>query len=375
MDSKSSADDIHSVEVFLDLLKGGLWERSVSLSGHGQIDWDRVLRISKEQTVVGLVTAGIEHMVDLKLPKLTVLPFIMEVGTTVAINKQMNSYMESLFSLLDNESIHAVLIKGQGIAQCYERPLWRSSGDIDLLLNEDYYKKAKALLAPLAESVGEELSLRMHHDFKIEGWTIELHGTLHSDYLPRMNRVMDGLIEDLFQVKLFRKWHNGNKDITLPAPNYDVIFVFCHIIQHFFQGGIGLRQVCDWCRLLWVYRNDIDKDFLERNLREMKMLSEWKAFACVAVDYLGMEEGSMPLYDRRFLKKAGFIVDFIMKVGNFGRNRDRRYLRGKSLWKRKTISMKRQSSDLLFMSRIFPKDSILFFFRYFSKGIKDTVFS
>ena len=59
-------------------------------------------------------------------------------------------------------------------------------------------------------------------------------------------------------------------------------------LQHFFVGGVGLRQICDWCRLLWTYRERIDRDLLLRRLQEMWIVSEWKAFGAFAVEYLGL---------------------------------------------------------------------------------------
>lgn len=55
-------------------------------------------------------------------------------------NKGMNIFISELIDKLQKEDIYAILVKGQGIAQCYEKPLWRSSGDIDLLLSDSNCK-------------------------------------------------------------------------------------------------------------------------------------------------------------------------------------------------------------------------------------------
>lgn len=44
----------------------------------------------------------------------------------------------------------------------------------------------------------------------------------------------------------------------MPRAEEDVVYVFAHILQHFFKGGIGLRQICDWCRLLYTYRDSLN---------------------------------------------------------------------------------------------------------------------
>ena len=42
-------------------------------------------------------------------------------------------------------------------------------------------------------------------------------------------------------------------------------------------------------------------------------MKEWKAFAALAVDYLGMPVDAMPLYDERFKGKGSRLIDFILK--------------------------------------------------------------
>ena len=82
-----------------------------------------------------------------------------------------------------------------------------------------------------------------------------------------------------------RVWKNDGADVPLPSPDNDVIIVFTHFLQHFFVGGVGLRQICDWCRLLWTYRDSIDRGLLERRLKEMGIVSEWQAFGAFVVEY------------------------------------------------------------------------------------------
>ena len=56
-------------QAFLALVRAGLWEKEARLSQYGDIDFNEILRLAEEQSVVGLVAAGIEHVVDLKIPK------------------------------------------------------------------------------------------------------------------------------------------------------------------------------------------------------------------------------------------------------------------------------------------------------------------
>ena len=124
-------------QAFFELLRAGLWEKDAHLLQYKDIDYSQVLRLAETQAVVGLVAAGIENVVDVKVPKENVLQL---VGQTLQIelrNTTMNSFIGELVEGMQDADIYALLVKGQGVAQCYERPLWRSSGDIDFLISND----------------------------------------------------------------------------------------------------------------------------------------------------------------------------------------------------------------------------------------------
>ena len=365
-------------QVFFELLRAGLWEKEARLSKYTDIDYSAIMRMAEEQSVVGLVTAGLERVSDVKVPKEWALQFI---GSTLQVeqqNKAMNEFVAWLIELLRKNDVYALLVKGQGIAQCYERPLWRASGDVDLLLSENNYEKAKKLLVPLASDVETEYTHFMHLGMTIDGWVVELHGTQHSRLSRRVDSMIDTVQKDIFYGGNVRSWENNHTQVFLPAPNEDVIFVFTHILHHFFFEGIGLRQLCDWCRLLWKYRSEIDVKLLEKRLREAGLMTEWKAFAAFAVDYLGMPVEALPLFNEndnqneKFRRKSGKICAFVLEVGNFG-HKQRRDYSGQPYLLRKIKSSFGRLSDMLRHFSLFPKDSIIFFGGVIRSGLHAAV--
>lgn len=361
-------------QAFFELLRAGLWNKEARLSKFGAINLKEICRIAEEQSVVGLVAAGLEHVTDVKLPKEEVL---LVVGQTLQLeqrNKAMNAFVAELIGRLKDAGINALLVKGQGIAQCYEKPLWRACGDVDLLLNADDYEKAKKLLMPLATDVETEYTHFKHVRMTIDGWEVELHGTLHSRLSRRVDRQVDAVQEDTLKFGNVGTWKCGDTDVNLPSPDNDVFFVFTHILHHFFFEGIGLRQICDWCRLLWTYRSVIDVAGLALRLDAMGIMSEWKAFATYAVEYLGMPAEAMPLYsdDAKWTRKAARINAFVLEVGNFG-HKQRRDYGGMSYLKRKFVSFWGRLSDMLRHFSIFPLDSIRFFSGVLRSGLHAAV--
>ena len=367
-----------SIQAFFALLRTGLWEQAdANLDINEKVDWEKVYQLAEEQSVVGLVLAGIEHSY-VKPPQDLLLQWIGEVQIIEQQNKAMNEFVASLIEKLRKNDVYAILVKGQGIAQCYEQPLWRASGDVDLLLSEENYQRAKEFLTPLATDVETEYTHFKHQGLTINGWVVELHGTLHSRLSKRVDDGIDAAQREVFYNGKVRSWMNGGTQVFLPAPDEDVIFVFTHILHHFFFEGIGLRQICDWCRLLWTYKDKLNHGLLESRIRKMGLMSEWKAFAVFAVKWLGMPVEAMPLFEDddahnvNLDKKADKICKFVLEVGNFG-HKQRRDYSGMGYLRRKFVSVWCRLSDMLRHFQLFPKDSIVFFGGVLRSGLHAAV--
>lgn len=240
-------------QAFLTLVRAGLWETEVQLFQYGVIDFKEIYRLAQEQSVVGLITSGLEYVTDVAVSKDIILSF---VGATLQLeqrNKEMNAFIASLISDMKAANIYAILVKGQGVAQCYNRPLWRSCGDVDLLLSKENYTKALNLLLPLASKVDEENPISIHQGLTINNWAVELHGSLRGRLWKSLDEVLDEVQEEVFCIGAIRSWTNNKEQVFLPKADEDIIFVFAHILQHYFRGGVGLRQICDWCRILYTF--------------------------------------------------------------------------------------------------------------------------
>lgn len=365
----------NSKQAFFELVKAGLWGNgNPDMRIEGTTDWQEVYRLATEQSVVGVVLAGIEHS-NAKPPQELLLQWIGEVQMLEQQNKAMNGFVAEVMEKLRTAEVYSLLLKGQGIAQCYEKPLWRCCGDVDLFLSDDNYKRAKELLVPLASEVENEFVREKHLGMTIDGFVVELHGTLRSGLSSRVERGLDEIKKAVFYEGKVRSWSNGGTQVFLLNADEDVVYVFTHMLQHFFKEGLGLRQVCDWCRLLWTNKNSLNLGLLESRIRKLGLISEWEAFGAFAVDYLGMPSEAMPFYsdDDKWKKKADKICAFILEVGNMGHNRDMSYFEKYPYLIRKVCSMGRRCGDLMRHARLFPMDSLRFFPRIMFNGLTSAI--
>ena len=214
----------------------------------------------------------------------------------------------------------------------------------------------------------------------IDGWVVELHGSLRVGLPQRINRVLDDIQDDTFYRGNVRSWLNGQTQIFMLGKENDIFYVFVHFFNHFYKEGVGLRQICDWCRLMWTYRDSLNYGLLEQRIKKAGLMSEWKAFGALAIEYLGFPKDSMPLLDVRskkedvrWRKKADRIMEFILKSGNMGHNRDMSHFSKYPYLIRKCISMGRRIGDLINHARIFPLDSLRFFPRIMFNGVRSAI--
>ncbi len=366
----------NSILAFLGILQAGLWEKEYTLSPFSPIDYNEIYRLADEQAVLGIVAAGIEFVKEANVPQEVALMFAGNALQLEQRNKAMNKFITDLFVKMRKEGIYTLLVKGQGVAQTYEKPLWRVCGDVDLLIETNKFANAVSFFEHISNSVSSESASckeRFHQGFIINNWVVELHGTLHGHVSKRIDRMIDEIQRDSIVRGNVRAWNNNGIDVYLPNADNDVVLVFLHILQHFYMGGIGLRQLCDWCRLLWKYRDTINQELLFERLRKMRVLSEWKAFAALVVKFLGMPVDVIPLYSYSYDKKAIKVLSVILKTGNLGHNVDRSYTTRYPTIIRRIITIMIQTKESIILASIFPLNGITSWFHFCVDGVKSAI--
>ncbi len=249
----------------------------------------------------------------------------------------MNQFVAELVEKMRAADIYAILVKGQGVAQCYVKPLWRPFGDVDLLLSEVNYKNAKELLLPLSSSNKNEERYSQHLGMSIGQWYVEIHGSLRTGLSARVDKEVDAAQESVFIGGNIRSWDNNGTLVFLPAPTEDVFLVFTHFIKHFYKEGMSLRQLCDWCRLLYTYRESLNYGNLELWINKAGLMKEWRGFAALAVKYLGMPKDAMSFFDLNddHNKKAKKLIEFVL--GGYSGNKMKDTLQIAKIFPRKAL--------------------------------------
>lgn len=361
------------------MLKASLWNREEDnralekLIGEKacRIDWERIANLAVEQTVVGHVTEAITCLPkDLRPGKSLYFSLVSQVSDIEKRNVQMNRFAYILMDNLERKGCHALLLKGQGVGRNYRNPLHRQPGDIDLLLiNNVEYNRARDLLGKIAESEGDENKERQHSDFVVKGFVVEVHGQFQFLICRQFTEGLKKWTSERLKaipvsVNLMNHSESQEK-VLLPPVQFDVVFTFAHMLNHFMTGGVGLRQICDCMMFLHKNYEEIDKELLKEDLEQLGLTKFWKVYAAVTVDFLGYPKERMPLYDTSFRRKGERLLENVFKTGNFGAIQKKSQLSNDTnKWLKKIVTCWGQIPVYWRAGKLFPKESFYCFYHY-----------
>ena len=364
---------------FLELLRAGLWGVAADPENFkpDSTDWKAILRIAKEQTMMVVVTDGLETLPkELWPPKEVMMRLAMMRVKTSQAHQLLNSTIAQIVSALEAEGVHSVLLKGQGIAQNYRRPESRSCGDIDLYTGLGGYQRAYEIIEALHEGrphkEAAECTHHLHTD--LNGVEVEIHRQASFIHGKRMDanfqkwtvESLDGKFGEL------ESWDNGDTAVGLAPATYNAFFILHHAVRHMTTEGVGFRQICDWVMLLHKCHAQVDAEVLGRKLKELRMTRIWQEFGRLAVNFLGLPVEELPLAPASLAptRSTHKLLQHIFISGNFGRfdanGRDRSEV---PYLVRKWRSFTFQSKRLAKLFRLFPGYATAYMWYWFTGAV------
>ena len=292
---------------------------------YDHIDWQMLYSFAFKQALLGLCFDGIERLGKEYPEELRLNPIGRELlmtwmGKAQQIRRQnvkVNGVAAKLYSKFREDGLRCCILKGQGNALMYPNPYSRTSGDIDVWVNasrEEITEHAKC-------HFNLEDDIRFHHlETTMDGVPVELH------FFPcTMNN-------PLYHARL-QKWFKRNADlqcsnvvclpdgigeIAIPTTAFNVIYQLTHLYHHFFDEGIGMRQIIDYN---YVVNNDellVIRDTLQKELKHLGLWKFARAVMYVLHETLGLSEEKMiaPMDEKR----GKLLLAEILNGGNFGQH-------------------------------------------------------
>lgn len=303
-----------------------------------KVDWKELYAIAKKQALLGVLFYGIQRLPKELAPEQKLLMQWMVMAEMIR-KQNIRLFQDSVkvCQNFENEGFANCILKGQGNALLYPDPYMRTPGDIDIYLSGGRKKIMKYV-----DQVCPNQVMRYHHvDFPVMKTAIEVHFTPSYMFYPIHNRRIQKWFEEVMGEQCNHRVSlpDGYGEIHVPQVSFNVIYILSHLYRHIFTEGIGLRQLLDYYFVLLKWHTDLtnltdsnnslpqmtqintDLDALRH---ELKYLGLWKfagAVMYVLHEVFGLSEDRMiaPMNE----KKGKFLLDEIMRGGNFGQYDDR----------------------------------------------------
>lgn len=318
---EGSAVHIGKMEVtgiFFELLQVAVGTRRRLSSVPTAEEWQAVFDMAVRQALIGVCADGIDALDNEQRPPRTVaMRWAMTVVQIEKISRRQNMQALDVQCRFAKEGFRSCIFKGVGVAAAYyPNPLRRQGGDIDIWL-----EGGRRRIVEYVRGLSPRETVSYHHiDFKaVKNPVIEVH------FFPTflLNPWRNMRMMDYWKRETPRQMTNrvelpeGLGVITAPTDDVNVIALLGHIMHHFLEEGVGMRQIVDYYYLLTRGCRELDREATKRRLREFHMTKFAGAVMYVLREVLGM--------DGRFMiaepdAKAGrMLLDNIMKGGNFGK--------------------------------------------------------
>ena len=290
-----------------------------------QMDWRQIYTFASNQAIIGICFDGIERLGNEYSEELKQNPIERDLlmtwmGKAQQIRRQnmkVNAVAGKLYSKLTEDRLRCCILKGQGNALMYQNPYSRTPGDVDVWVNAN----RKIIMEYASKKFELEDDIRLQHvGTAMDGIPVELH------FFPctMNNPVYNTRLQKWFKRNADLQCSNvvslpdGIGEIAIPTTAFNVIYQLTHLYHHFFDEGIGMRQIIDY---YYVVNNDellVIRDTLQK---ELKHLGLWKfagAVMYVQHEALGLSEEKMiaPMDEKR----GKLLLAEILNGGNFGRH-------------------------------------------------------
>lgn len=285
----------------LKIIKCVLNENTSLTTPPYDIDWTKLLEISSRHSVSNIVSYGLEKLDDENKPDKKIVDYFANL-TMREIMRSCNQIdaSEKLLEECEKNEVHILTLKGVNTKYHYPEQDMRSMGDIDVLYKEEEHDKITKVMHGLGYTGFEEG--RKHDHYELPPFVqIEMHRELlaaESIYSDYYKNIWDKVVakEECKYVK----------ELTLED---EFIFTILHLVEHFKNGGIGIRFIMD----VYVYNQlpELNKDYVKEEFAKLNLWEFYSNILALANIWFSNEETK----DNEILKT---LEEYIVQNGTFG---------------------------------------------------------
>lgn len=279
-------------------------------------EWVELFKFAKEQRLAGLFYAGMQKLsAQFKPPQKLALRWTVEAESIRGRNAKVNEAAAALTQKFNEVGCRAFMLKGPANALYYPEPHLRQPGDIDLYIEGG---KEFVLNKIREASLPEVFHLSSRHaSFMYDGVEVEVHFVATEAYSPWKNAALQKFLGEELAAE---QGHSQTPSQLLqgfyaPSMAYALAMQLSHIKQHFFKGGVGLRQLIDYNQLLLASS--------EEERRKVFAVLKRAGLRRIAGAVVWVLQQTLHLDEKYFLcapdpRRGEKLLNVILTGGNFG---------------------------------------------------------
>ena len=290
-------------------------------------DWEPIFDIARKQCILGIVFESVLRMgQDATIPRQLKMKWFFMVNKIQNRNMLLNKRCVELAEMFHQDGFDSCVLKGQGNAMMYPNPYLRTSGDIDLFVmkkgEEMSINERRDLVMSYVRNKFPQMGIRYqlisYHVFPDVEVGIHFLPTFVNNplYNCRIQTWMEKQIKE--QCQNIVELPNGVGRIAVPTIKFNIVFLLAHMMRHFFDEGIGLRQFMDYFFLLKKAKekNVVRNEELEGLFRYLGLWKFAGATMYVMREVFALEDVFLiaPVDERR----GSTLLAEILSGGNFG---------------------------------------------------------
>ena len=271
--------------LFFEFLQVALGNRKSLSCGIKDVDWQRLFDFCKRQTLIGVGFTAVEklHTVGVVCPAALRMQWMALALQIERQNEKITKQCRELTKKYEHDGLQCCILKGQGNLLNYpeELRMRRMPGDIDVWCiptkdgldiavatgNKDVeYAKCRGVNAVIEYArmqfrlcgIDKQPRAIYHHIDapSIDGTEVEIH------YKPSFCRslIRNRRMQKWFAVHAYECTKNKCRyGFPVPTTSVNVVYQMCHLFNHYFHEGIGLRQLMDYYYTLKIWHNDLEE--------------------------------------------------------------------------------------------------------------------
>lgn len=322
---------------FLELLQVALGSRSSLTKVPTAPEWELLLAESQKQAIVGVMAMGLERLpIEQRPPIIIMLKWIGLAEMVKSRNQEMNDRCRAIEKMFTEAGFDYCILKGQGNALLYPNPLVRQSGDIDIWVRpKTEWSIPKTVKFLESKCCQEKIHVVYHHaEFSIwDDVEVEVHWRPSWRSSPFYNR----RLQQWFREQADKQFSHTDEKTGMHVPTWEfnAVYLLQHMFLHVLQEGLGFRQVVDYYYLLKSSERTDTTQMVE-TIKFLGLIEFAGVVMYVLKEVLALEEQFLIVPADK--KRGAFLLDEIMKSGNFGKTDERNWKLHSQTGVRKRVS-------------------------------------